>query len=123
MPAELLLVDDEAGIRNLFINVAGRLGYEVTAVETVDAFLDSYRASTPTVIVMDLMIPGTDGVELMNMLADAGSDVPIVLISGSEGKLLDRARRLGEARGLNIRAILAKPIMLEDLEAVLDDAA
>ncbi len=121
MPGKLLLVDDEAGIRNFFTNVAGRLGFEVTAVESVDQFLASYRAQKPSLMVMDLMMPSKDGVELMGVLADDGCDVPIYLISGSDAKLLDRARRLGKARGLDIRDVLTKPIMLEDLEAAFDN--
>ena len=123
MRTKLLLVDDEAGIRKLFTNVAERMGYEVTAVETVDQFLASYRTQRPSVVVMDLMMPRKDGVELMKSLADDDCDLPIVLISGSDGDLLGRVQRLGLARGLDIRGVLTKPIMLDDLEATLKNVA
>lgn len=123
MRTKLLLVDDEAGIRNLFTNVAERMGYEVTAVETVDQFLASYKTQRPSIVVMDLMMPRKDGVELLKSLADDECDLPIVLISGSDGDLLGSVQRLGLARGLDIRGVLTKPIMLDDLEATLKNVA
>jgi EAL domain-containing protein (putative c-di-GMP-specific phosphodiesterase class I) len=70
-------------------------------------------------ILLDLQMPEADGVELLRHMAEEGAKAGIVLVSGADRKVLDTARRLGENQGLNIAAVLQKPILLERLVSVL----
>ena len=64
-------------------------------------------------------MPHEDGVELLRFLSDAGCSAVILIISGSDTRVLQAARNLGEARGLRMAGTLAKPLRAEDLRSAL----
>jgi two-component system KDP operon response regulator KdpE len=74
-------VDDEAAIRRLLqSNLAGK-GYEVIMAETGEEALQAMVHRTPDVMVIDLRMPGMDGLELTRRIR-AQSPVPIIVLSG-----------------------------------------
>ena len=68
-------------------------------------------------------MPGTDGVELLRLLADHVKDTKLCLISGSDSRVLNSARRLGSAHGLNVVAALEKPIDISALRSLFSRMA
>ena len=81
----ILVVDDEAPIRNLLAAVLGDDGYAVdTAPAALDA-LDRISRHAPDLILLDVMMPGMDGLELLAVLrADPlTSDIPVVIMSAA----------------------------------------
>ena len=84
----LLVVDDDPGIRELLCRYLGEQGFRVTAVEdgtTMDAWLAN---NTPDLVVLDLMLPGEDGLSLARRLRSAHK-LPIIMIS-ARGEDVDR---------------------------------
>jgi two-component system, OmpR family, alkaline phosphatase synthesis response regulator PhoP len=79
----ILVVDDERDIRELLDYNLRKEGYEVTCVSTGEDALASVRARRPDLIVLDLMLPGVDGLEVCRRLqADAGTRaIPIVMLT------------------------------------------
>ncbi len=69
--------------------------------------------------MLDLMMPGTDGVELLRLLAEHAKGAKLCLISGSDARVLNSARRLGSAHGLNVIAALEKPLNMSVLNALV----
>jgi EAL domain-containing protein (putative c-di-GMP-specific phosphodiesterase class I) len=69
--------------------------------------------------MLDLKMPGTDGVQLLRSLAADNCPAHIVLTSGSDEKILDAALQLGRERGLKMSEALPKPIRVEKLQARL----
>src|SRR4051794_4319339 len=65
----LLVIDDEPALGNTVKRIAQGCGFEVVVTETPPAFLSAARLWRPTVIVLDLKIPGSDGIELLRTLA------------------------------------------------------
>ena len=61
-------------------------------------------------IVLDLQYAHGDGIEVMSFLKQHGCEVPIVLISGFDSRVLETARRVGLEYGLTIVDALVKPI-------------
>ena len=70
-------------------------------------------------VVLDLGMPGMDGVELLRFLAAQDYRSPVLIVSGFDRRVLDSAFRLGEALGLSMAGPLEKPVRLERLEEML----
>jgi len=83
-------------------------------------FEAAYAQGQPDLLMLDLQMPGTDGVELLRVLADRGCTAPIVVMSGVDAKVVDTARRLGAARGLKMGQVICKPIRVADLRQILN---
>jgi PAS domain S-box-containing protein len=79
-----LVVDDEAGVRNLVRAVLERAGLTVIQAEDGRAGLESFRghASQLRLVVLDLTMPGLDGAEALQAMREIRPDVPAILMSG-----------------------------------------
>jgi CheY-like chemotaxis protein len=117
-----MVVDDDPGFGEFVRKVAEGCGYEVEVIRDAIAFQAVYPRRQPDLILLDLQMPGTDGVELLRSLADLGCTAPILVMSGFDAKVIDTARRLGSARGLQMGHVLTKPIRAADLRDVLIDS-
>lgn len=112
----LLIVDDEPAIAEVIESVAASRGYEVTTTGDAVAFLAA-AALAPDVIVLDLSLPDTDGVELLRLLAESGCRARILIVSGFDERVLETSGRLGAALGLDIAGTLNKPIRIAELRS------
>jgi len=115
----LLVVDDDDGIRRLYVSVAEDMGYETSEAACYEDCLGCYEKTTPTAILLDLTMPGGDGIEMLRALADLQCDAPIILISGQDRRVIATAERLGKSLGLLMRPPLQKPISIDVLETTL----
>ena len=115
----LLVVDDDPAIGDLIVQVAEGMGFQTSYVDQSDQMLSAYRSLKPDLIILDLMMPGTDGVQSLRALADAGCEANIILFSGADARVLQTAARLGASQGLQVCELLRKPIDIDDLEAML----
>lgn len=79
----ILVIEDEADILELISYNLGKEGYRVTGVASGEAGLKSARASLPGLIVLDLMLPGLDGLEVCKLLkADSKTQhIPIIMLT------------------------------------------
>lgn len=118
-PNRLLIIDDEADVASLVAKAARRCDYDVATATRADEFYKLYGSWLPTHVILDLHMPGTDGVELIRFLAGEKSQAHILIMSGFDMKVLDTARRLGAERGLTMSGVLTKPIRIADLQEVL----
>jgi EAL domain-containing protein (putative c-di-GMP-specific phosphodiesterase class I)/CheY-like chemotaxis protein len=119
----LLVIDDETDICDLITDVAETRGFEVKTVSEPNAVEAALREFTPQAIMLDLMMPGTDGVELLRNLSSHIRGCAIVLMSGHDARVLNSASRLGTAHGLNIVGTQEKPIDIAALRLMLDKLA
>jgi CheY-like chemotaxis protein len=114
----VLVIDDDDGVRSLIGDIAESCGCLVRAYADGSLALESAAASPPDVLVLDLMMPGMDGIEVLHRLRDIGCRSRIIMASGAEARLLDSATRLGRAIGLDVVS-LAKPFPIDRLTALL----
>lgn len=115
----VLAVDDEADFLELIEQIGAGVGCDVITAETAVAFREQLTKRQPTLILLDLQMPGMDGIEALRYLARQGTTAGILLASGMDARVLSSARQLGESLGLRMLGTLQKPAMLEDIEALL----
>jgi EAL domain-containing protein (putative c-di-GMP-specific phosphodiesterase class I) len=115
----LLVVDEEVALGRLAKTAGESAGYEVFATKNPSAFLEKARTWSPTVIMLDLGMPGTDGVQLLRGLGESSCAAEVILISGADDKVLDSAMQLGRERGLKMGGVLQRPVQLATLRIFL----
>jgi two-component system KDP operon response regulator KdpE len=107
----ILVVDDEPAIRRtLRVNLAAR-GYDVIAVATGEEALDAIELRLPSLVILDLMLPGMSGLEVCRAIR-AMSPVPILVLSA-------RGEEHTKVRALDLGAddFLTKPFGMDELLA------
>lgn len=114
----LLVIDDEPDVCDFVSYVAEGVGYIVTAIHSAEKFPSLY-SNRFDIIVLDLSMPGIDGVELIRFLGDNRCDSKIILISGFDAGILHSAHELAKEKGLNILGSLGKPLTISSLEKLL----
>ena len=111
--ATILVVDDDPDIRELLQDYLGEQGYDVITVATADAFRQALAEHEPDVVLLDIGLPGEDGLSLARHVREH-LDVGIIMVSGA-GETVDRII------GLEIGAddYLSKPFDPRELHARL----
>jgi len=82
----IYIADDEKNIRELIQSFLKNAGYEVTAFESGDALFDAFLKEPSDLIVLDIMMPGTDGLMLCTKIREH-SIVPIIIVSARDSEL------------------------------------
>ncbi len=119
----LLIVDDDARVCRLVKRVSEGVGFHTFATDKPTDFPIAYQGFRPDVIVLDLQMGQSDGVELLRYLADKNAEEAIVLMSGVDQRIIDTAARLGKSLGLNVVNVLHKPIDINVLRTELGPLA
>ena len=119
----LLLIDDEPQMRSFLSRVAQGCGYEVRNTDDAAGFKQAYSSWSPDIVILDLVMPQVDGIELLRFLAEQASKTRILIISGFDSKVLDAAHRLGAAHGLSTIGALSKPVRVAELRAILEEVS
>lgn len=111
----ILVVDDEAGIRELLVEILSDEGYSVLTAENAEAAWEMRVREKLSLILLDIWMPGKDGLTLLKQWRDAGlAGVPIVVMSGHA--TIDTAV---DAMKLGAREVLEKPIAANRLLVTL----
>lgn len=116
----LLVIDDEEDICETIAELAAAKGLDVATISDPTMVGEKISGFAPDIVMLDLLMPGTDGVELLRLLADQIKNAKVCLMSGSDARVLNSARRLGSAHGLNVVAALEKPLDINAIRAALD---
>jgi CheY-like chemotaxis protein len=118
----LLVCDDEPRFGRFVKNVAEDLGYTVCVTTGGHAFIDAYGSFNPTTIVLDMIMPGMDGNELVLWLAQQKSTARLIIITGYTPDYAANAKVLAEYKGLGPVITLRKPVEFYELREVLKSA-
>ncbi len=117
--ARLLVVDDEAVPRLLVARAAAKLGIATDGAASLAEARERVAAFPYQIVVLDLALGEHDGVELLRMLRDAGSDAVLIILSGFAERVRQAAVRLASALGLRVAGTLGKPLRVEALLELL----
>jgi two-component system nitrogen regulation response regulator NtrX len=113
----VLVVDDEADIRNLIQDILVDEGYRVVAVDGADAARASVRQERPALVLLDIWMPGEDGLSLLKSWSEPGLAFPVVIMSG-HGTIETAV----EATRLGAWDFIEKPIALAKLLLTIERA-
>lgn len=108
MPAKILIVDDEAGIRETLSQVLEDEGFVPMQAETGEEGLRLLENNGIDLVLLDVWLPGKDGIEILQTIKDRGIATPIVMISGHAS--IDAAVR---ATRLGAFDFIEKPLSIE----------
>lgn len=114
-PLRLLVIDDEPMVARFITHAVEAHGLEAWMTISAEAFRRDHERRDPDIVVLDLAMPGGDGIELLRFLAERRSRAAVVVLSGFDTRVLDAAVRLGQSIGLNMAPALAKPVTVDDL--------
>jgi len=116
-PKKILVVDDDSRNRKLEETLVRAGGHEVRSVDSGQVALDAIAADPPDLILLDLMMPGMDGFEVVRRLKvdPATRDIPIIMVTALDD---DGSRARLAAAGVS--DLLTKPVDRWALQACID---
>ena len=106
----ICVVDDEPAIRETLENVLSDEGYPVMSCEDSECFYQELEQQTPALVLLDIWLPGTDGMAVLSRLRVTHPDLPVIMMSGHAG--IDAA-----VNAIKLGAVdfMEKPLQLEIL--------
>lgn len=104
------VVDDDRSVGVALCRLLRATGIEAKAFETAESFLDSLRAEMPDCLVLDVQMPGMNGLELQQRLKDIAAPLPVIMITGR-----DEASIHAICMAMGASSYLRKPLNDDDL--------
>ncbi|PRY05803.1 response regulator [Paraburkholderia sp. BL25I1N1] len=111
-PIQVLLVDDDADLRDLLRTFFQQRGIEMSVLHDANHLARRLERERPSIIVLDLMMPGIDGLSALKQLRANGDTIPVIMLTA-------RADDVDRVVGLELGAddYLGKPFMPQELLA------
>jgi DNA-binding response OmpR family regulator len=110
----VLIVDDEQLVRDLLVQFLGLRGYRALGVKDGAQALSMVEQAPPDLILLDLMLPGMSGVDVLRRLREKHFSGAVIIVTGSYDEEL-----LQDAWCLRPQEVISKPIDLEKLLAII----
>jgi two-component system response regulator (stage 0 sporulation protein F) len=114
MEGRLLLVDDDPGVLELLNEYLVAQGYKVELASNGEAALSAVRAARPDLVLLDIRMPGLDGVEVLRRLCRQDATLPVVMVTANEDVTLAR-----ETLSVGAFDYVARPFDFTHLEQVV----
>jgi len=116
-PPQVFVIDDDAGMRASIQGLLKSVGLRSETFGTAQEFLRSKRKDGPSCLVLDVRLPGINGLDFQRQLSDAGLQIPIVFITGhGDIPMTVRAMKSGAVE------FLTKPFKDQDLLDAINQA-
>jgi CheY-like chemotaxis protein len=119
----LLIIDDDVDTTEAVGLAAGGLGMEFTAVNTSLTATEVFIAYQPDVVILDIIMPEKDGIDVLNDILNTGIPTRIVLTTGLSEGYLRLGQSIAKFHGVERIQVLRKPFRLHELvESLTTDA-
>lgn len=116
MKKKLLIVDDQHGIRMLLMEVFRSEGYETFQASAGQVALDIVRNEKPELVLLDMKIPGMDGLEILKHMKQIDPSIKVIMMTAyGELDLIQEATELGALKHFT------KPFDIDDLRVAVDE--
>lgn len=123
MSRKLLVIDDEKSITKIIEKVATELGYDVRALNDAAAAYEAFEQFRPDVLMLDLMMPEVDGIDVLNQILAAGTHVRLIVMSGYGKSYLQLGKAVAVFHEHPDITTLSKPFRRADLVELLASQA
>lgn len=113
----VFVIDDDTSVREALSNLLESVGLYAEVFGSTEEFLKANRPAVPSCLVLDVTLPGMNGLEFQDMLSKTGNPIPIVFITAfGDIPMTSRAMKAGAVE------FLAKPFQKDDLLTAIDQA-
>ena len=116
---KLLIVDDDVGLTKAYARIGEDAGFVVAVVNDPRKATEAFLTIKPDVVVIDMIMPEKDGIEVMNELLLTGKPTRFIVSSGHGDAMLRLAQSLAAFHGSGHVSVLKKPIRRAELTALL----
>ncbi|MGA9564917.1 MAG: sigma-54 dependent transcriptional regulator [Candidatus Korobacteraceae bacterium] len=113
-PGHILIVDDEPGMRRYLQTVLELDAYKVSTASNGEEALEKVQRDQPDVVLLDVVMPGPDGLETLKRIREARPTTKVVMLS-----CVRDTRKVAMAMRLGAHDYLSKPVQKEEMDDVL----
>jgi len=106
----IAVVDDDASVRSATVDLLNSVGFRCEAYESAEHYLGAPQATRTACLILDLNMPGLNGLELQQQLAQSGHPTPIIFVTA-----FPEERTRAQAVGAGALCYLPKPYSDEEL--------
>jgi EAL domain-containing protein (putative c-di-GMP-specific phosphodiesterase class I) len=118
----VLVIDDDNSVCELVSALVRAMGFDCIASKDAAEF-GTLEFPDTSLILLDLMMPGMDGIEVLRLLGERRCKARILLMSGMDKRVLETAEKLAHSLGLQVIGHLQKPFPLTELRGLLGTLA
>ncbi len=111
----LFVIDDDIEVATLIGVIAERAGFKAVTICDSTRVFDALQRCEPDAIVLDLQMPGLDGIQVLRALAEREAQAGILLVSGMDERIRAAAETFGTEKGLRLLGTMHKPFDPEEL--------
>jgi len=121
MAKKLLVIDDQTGITKVVELIARQLGLDVRSVNSLAQATETFIEFKPDVLMLDMIMPEKDGIDVLNEVLLTGIPVKVVLTSGFSDSYLRLAEGVAKFHDHPNVSVLRKPFRREEVMKLLSD--
>ena len=114
----IVVIDDDRVVGEIVSALARAMGLQCEATRTPEEFFDRIGPET-SLILLDLVMPEMDGIEILRSLGERNCKARIVLMSGISIRVIETAKKLAQSLGLSVVGHLQKPFPIGQLQELL----
>ena len=115
MAKKLLVIDDQTGITKVVEMIARQLGLETQSLNSSGQATETFIAFKPDILMLDMIMPEKDGIDVLNEVLLTGMPVKVVLTSGFSESYLRLAEGVAKFHDNPNVSVLRKPFRREEL--------
>lgn len=119
VPGKILIVDDQAGITKVVSLIAGQAGFETRCVTVSDQATEAFIDFKPDVVILDMIMPGKDGIDVLGEILLTGIPTRFILTSGYGDAYLRLAKGVADFHDAGVVRVMQKPFRREALADLL----
>ena len=121
MAKKLLVIDDQTGITKVVEMIARQLGLNARSLNNSAQATETFMAFQPDVLMLDMIMPEKDGIDVLNEILLTGIPVKVILTSGFSDSYLRLAEGVAKFHHNPNVSILRKPFRREELIQLLTE--
>ena len=114
---KILIIDDERPIRETLEMFLREKGYEVVTSEDGERGLEAVHRERPEIVILDIRLPGMDGLEVLRKIKEKGEDIHVIMITAyHDAETTKQAMKLGAYEYIH------KPLDADEFEVAIERA-